>query len=166
MEELLLRQPTTTTTTSGSTSTRMMTRGKVNEKANVKRLRMIRGQKRSLRPRAFVDDGGQCEASEDAPSTILSSTFNTSRLEDEKSEAEVLSSKKVKCFGRECDRVRRRRDFKARLTYSTLVLLVSTHLFLLLSNTIQTVSANPAVAVPPEKTYSSTGKKMLLLLRC
>ncbi len=164
MEELLLpRRRTTTTTTSskttaattittGSTSM-MMTRGKVNE--NVKRLRMIRGQKRSLRPRAFVDDGGQSEASEDAPSTILSSAFITSRLEDEKSLSEISSSKNVKC---ECQRVGRKRDFKAGLIYSTLVLLISTHLFFF---AIQTVSANPAIAVPPEKTYSSTGRKLL-----
>ncbi len=165
MEELqLLRRRTTTTTTSSkttattTTTTRstsmMMTRGKVNE--NVKLLRMIRGQKRSLRPRAFVDDGGQSEASEDVPSTILSSAFNTSRLEDEKSSSEISSSKNVvKC---ECQRVRRKRDFKAGLIYSTLVLLISTHLFFF---AIQTVSANPAIAVPPEKTYSSTGKKLL-----
>ncbi len=146
-----------------------MTGGKVNEKTNVKRLRMIRGQKRSIRPRAFADEEGQGEASrhEDAPSTILSSAFNTSRLADDGSD-EVSSSKNVQSFGRrECERVRRRRDlvmgFKDRLIYSSVILLVFTHLFLLLSsNTIQTVSANPAIAVPPEKMYSSTGKKLLL----
>jgi hypothetical protein len=74
---------------------------------------------------------------------------------DSRLDREVEEQKDAnKCCGKCADRVNVM-GFRQRMIYSTAVLLVSTQLMLVLSNTIQTVSANPAVAQIP--VVSTTG---------
>ena len=92
------------------------------------------------------------------------SSCNSSRLSmvSDLKGVNVRSSKDaVKSCG-QCDLVRMEcssvMGFKQRLMFSTVFFLVSTHLMLLVTNTIQTVGANPGVGSPPLQVSSTTGK--------
>ena len=135
-------------------------------KTNSKRLTMRKNRtmtKKKENPGAKILEGGGDYKDKDSWPRI-SSSCNSSRLSmvSDLKGVNVRSSKDaVKCCG-QCDLVRMNNSsvmgFKQRLVFSTVFLLVSTHLMLLVTNTIQTVGANPAVGSPPLHVSTTTGK--------